>query len=129
MFQAFWAIATLAIAVFILYESTDPSGPTLKLSTAGSYVGHYFAFALLAFCAMTACSWRSLRALLVILFGALIVAASLEVYQAALSQRTASVYDALAGLSGAMSGAALAFAILPAWVALGVLSPSRGTQD
>jgi VanZ family protein len=116
-FRAFWTVVTIAVAVFIFYQSTggssDPGVP--DLSTTQAYVGHVGVYAVLGFCAQTALlsrRWQTIAGAIIVagLFGA-----GLELYQSTLEGREASVYDAIANLTGAILGSLVAVWFAPNW--------------
>jgi predicted lysophospholipase L1 biosynthesis ABC-type transport system permease subunit len=71
----------------VLYESTRNAGdPTLPdLTTWEGYLGHFAAYAALAFCALMAVKRRSLATVLIVIIAAGIMGALLETYQSTLS--------------------------------------------
>ena len=116
-FRGFWAVLALAVATFILYESTRSRGdPTVPdLTTDEAYVGHLAVYAVLGFCALTAAFARRWRTLIATVVTAGLFGVCIEAYQSTIDGREASAYDALANLTGAALGAAIAYAIMPRW--------------
>jgi VanZ family protein len=116
-FRTLFAVASIAVAAFILYQSTRSNGdPTVPdLTTNEAYAGHLAVYAVLGFCAQTALLSRRLQTVLAVVAAATIFGACIEVYQSTLEGREASAYDALADLAGAAIGAFVAFAITPRW--------------
>jgi VanZ family protein len=117
VFRGFWAVATVAVAGFIFYQSTREAGdPTVPaLTTAWTYVGHVAVYAGLGFCAQTATLSRRLHALVAVVAGGALLGAGIEAYQSTLEGRTGSAYDALANLAGMALGAAAALWLTPWW--------------
>jgi VanZ family protein len=116
-FRLFWAVLTIAISAFILYESTRSLGdPTLPdLTTDEGYVGHLAVYAVLAFCAQTAILTRRWPTLVAVVAAAGVFGVFIEAYQSTIDGREASAYDALANLAGATVGALAASSATPRW--------------
>ena len=116
-FRLFWATLTIAIAAFILYESTRSLGdPTLPdLTTDEGYVGHLAVYTVLAFCAQTAILTRRWPTPVAVVAAAGLFGVLIEAYQSSLDGREASPYDALANLAGAALGALSGWWIMPRW--------------
>jgi VanZ family protein len=116
-FRAAWALAAGLIAAFVFYESTRGAGdPTVPdVSTSAAYLGHFLLYAALAFSAQSAHYARSLPAVALVAACVALYGGALEAYQSSLSGRESSIFDALANLLGAASGAGIAAALLPRW--------------
>lgn len=118
-FRAFWALATLAVAAFIWYESTRGGDPTVPdLTTTEAYLGHIGVYAVLGFCAQTACLSRRLGVLLAVVAAATAYGVCIEFYQSTIPGREASAYDGLSNLAGAAAGALVALLLAPRWDSL-----------
>jgi len=117
LLRGFWALATLAVAVFIFYQSTrggaDPTVP--DLTTAEAYLGHLAVYAVLGFCAQTAVLSRRLRTVVAVVAAAALFGGCIEVYQSTIEGREGSAFDALANLTGAALGVLVAYGVTPHW--------------
>jgi VanZ family protein len=116
-FRGAWALATLVLALFVLYESTRAEGdPTVPdVSTGAAYLGHFLFYAALGFSAQTAAFSRRAMVVLIVAAACATYGGAIEAYQSTLSGRESSILDGLANALGALTVSVLAAALLARW--------------
>ena len=102
--RLFFAIVTIALTLFIAYQSTRPAGdPTVPvLKSWLSYAGHFGVYGAMAFSAMMAVARFELRAAASVVLACSLFGLGLEVYQGSADGRESTPMDAVSNLLGAL---------------------------
>ena len=112
-FRAGCVLLTFAVTAVIVYESTQARGEpgVLELTTNEAYLGHFTIYAAMALSAMLALGRRTLFGVALVLLLVAGAGTALELYQAQVPSRSASLGDVLADVAGGLFGILVFLAI------------------